>query len=85
MAFHPTPEEMEDGVNPLGNQGSAIRPRNPHDSETCDSSPTKKHIPDLHSVAVAEIATQEDWIFDVNCMHCGRSGSFRVDSPEVDW
>lgn len=26
-----------------------------------------------------------EWIVDVNCKHCGRSGSVRIDVEEIQW
>ena len=54
----------------------------------CPRSDDYKHHPDPASVAPADGAGKErgtDWIIDVNCRHCGRSGSVRIDPDEIEF
>jgi len=56
--------------------------------EFCPRSPHFSHEPDPKSVKAADDAGNErgtDWIVDVNCKHCGRSGSVRFDPEEIEF
>lgn len=48
----------------------------------CRKSESGKHEADPASLAVAQGATG---IIDMNCLHCGRSGSVAVQLQEVNW
>ena len=54
----------------------------------CADSPTGRHMPDPKSVRPADGAGRNrgtDWLIDVNCLHCGRSGSMRIDPNDLQW
>jgi len=54
----------------------------------CPHSKDYRHHPDPASVKPADGAGQNrgtDWIVDVNCLHCGRSGSIRIDPDEIEF
>ena len=54
----------------------------------CPRSPDFRHHPDPASVKAADGAGRNrgtDWIVDVNCKHCGRSGSVRIDPDEIEF
>ncbi len=54
----------------------------------CPQSKDFKHHPDPASVAPADEAGEgsgTDWIVDINCLHCGRSGSVRIDPDEIEF
>ena len=54
----------------------------------CPKSLDFRHHPDPASVKPAEGAGRNrgtDWIVDVNCRHCGRSGSVRIDPAEIEF
>lgn len=55
----------------------------------CEESPTKTHKPNWSSISHASSAVGdlvEECILDVNCLYCGRSGAFRLDTEvEIDW
>jgi len=54
----------------------------------CSQSPDFKHHPDPASVKPADGAGRErgtDWIIDVNCKHCGRGGSVRIDPKDIEF
>jgi hypothetical protein len=54
----------------------------------CPKSPDFKHHPDPASIKPADGAGRNrgtDWIVDVNCKHCGRSGSVRIDPAEIEF
>ena len=59
------------------------------DTETfCPQSKDYRHHPDPTSIKPADGAGKEsgtDWIVDVNCKHCGRSGSVRIDPEEIEF
>jgi hypothetical protein len=52
----------------------------------CPDSPDFKHDPDPTTIQTADGVGRNrgtDWIVDVNCQHCGRSGSARIDPEEI--
>ena len=54
----------------------------------CPKSPDFRHHPDPASVKPADGAGRNrgtDWIVDVACKHCGRSGSVRIDPEDVEF
>ncbi|MGO8750589.1 MAG: hypothetical protein ACLQNE_31965 [Thermoguttaceae bacterium] len=54
----------------------------------CPKSPDFQHHPNPASISAADSAGKErgtDWIVDVNCKHCGRSGSVRIDPDEIEF
>jgi hypothetical protein len=54
----------------------------------CPESPDFKHHADPASVKPADGAGRErgtDWIVDVNCKCCGRSGSVRIDPKDIEF
>ncbi len=54
----------------------------------CTRSPDFSHEPDPASVKPADGAGKgrgADWIVDVNCKHCRRSGSIRFDPAEIEF
>ena len=54
----------------------------------CPWSPNFKHLPDPTSVKAADGAgcnRGTDWIVDVICLHCGRSGSTRINPEDVEF
>ena len=50
--------------------------------DVCEESPTKLHEADPRSFVQADDC---DWIVDVYCKHCGRSGSVAIEPEEVQW
>ena len=51
-------------------------------------SPDYRHHPDPAGVKPADGAGRNrgtDWIVDVACKHCGRSGSVRIDPEDVEF
>ena len=56
--------------------------------QVCPDSPDHRHHPDLTSIHSADGAGRDrgtDWIVDVNCKHCGRLGSVRIDPDEIEF
>jgi hypothetical protein len=56
--------------------------------EDCPVSLTAKHEPDPSSINSADDAGTgrgTDWLVDVSCKHCGRSGTARINPDQVDW
>ena len=54
----------------------------------CPDSEDYRHHPDPASIKPAKEAENDmetDWIVDVNCKHCGRSGSVRIDPDNVEF
>jgi hypothetical protein len=54
----------------------------------CPDSPDHRHHPDPASVKAADGAgcnRGTDWIVDINCKHCGRSGSTRIDPNQIEF
>jgi hypothetical protein len=54
----------------------------------CPKSPDHRHHPDPASVQPADGAGRNrgtDWIVDVSCRFCGRSGSVRIDPDDVEF
>jgi hypothetical protein len=54
----------------------------------CPDSPDHRHHPDPASVKPADGAGRNrgtDWIVDINCKHCGRSGSTRIDPLNIEF
>ncbi len=54
----------------------------------CPESPDFRHHPDPASVKPADGVGKErgtDWIVDVTCKNCGRSGSVRIDPEDVEF
>jgi hypothetical protein len=54
----------------------------------CPESPDFKHSPDPASIKPADGAGRNrgtDWIVDVNCKCCGRSGSTRINPEEIEF
>jgi len=54
----------------------------------CPKSSDFKHHPDPTSITPADGAGKNrgtDWIVDVNCRHCGRSGSVRIDPKDIEF
>ena len=52
----------------------------------CPKSKDFKHHPDPAGITPADGAGKErgtDWIVDVNCKHCQRSGSIRIDPKDI--
>ena len=47
----------------------------------CPKSPTKQHEPDGFSAVQAPFSL----VLDLNCKHCGRSGSVTIDPKEILW
>lgn len=55
--------------------------------DPCPGSPSGLHEPDPTSFAPADgqdRATKE-MVVDVNCLHCGRSGSVAIIADEIQW
>jgi hypothetical protein len=47
-----------------------------------------RHVPDPASIQAADGAGRNrgtDWIVDVSCLNCGRSGSIRIDPADIDF
>lgn len=60
----------------------------PEPKKECPDSPTGKHEPDPASVVAADGAGRNrgtDWIVDVRCQHCHRSGSTYIEPKEFQW
>jgi hypothetical protein len=58
------------------------------EEEQCAESPTGRHLPDPRSIRPADGAARNrgtDWLVDVNCLHCGCSGSLRIDPDDLHW
>jgi len=56
--------------------------------EFCPESKDFKHHPDPASISSADGAGKHrgtDWIIDVSCKHCGRSGSARIDPEDIEF
>jgi len=56
--------------------------------EFCPKSTDFKHHPDPSSIKAADGAGKNrgtDWIVDLSCKHCGRSGSVRIDSDQIEF
>jgi hypothetical protein len=54
----------------------------------CPKSPDYRHHADPAGIKPADGAGRNrgtDWIVDVNCKHCGRSGSVRIDPDEIEF
>ena len=54
----------------------------------CPKSPDYKHHPDPASIEAADGAGRNrgtDWLVDVNCKHCGRSGSVAIDPEDIEF
>ena len=54
----------------------------------CPQSKDFRHHPDPASITPADGAGKEsgtDWIVDVTCKHCGRSGSVRIEPEEIEF
>jgi hypothetical protein len=54
----------------------------------CPHSPDFRHHPDPAAIRPADGAGRNrgtDWIVDVDCRHCGRSGSVRIDAADVEF
>jgi hypothetical protein len=54
----------------------------------CPNSPDFQHHADPSSIKPADGAGRNrgtDWIVDVNCKHCGRSGSARIDPMDIEF
>ena len=58
------------------------------EADRCAESPTGKHEPDPQSIQPADGAGRNrgtDWLIDTNCLHCGQSGSMRIDPSDFQW
>jgi hypothetical protein len=58
------------------------------EDQRCAHSPTGGHVPDPRSIQPADGAGRNrgtDWLIDVNCLHCGRSGSMWIDPSKLQW
>ncbi len=51
-------------------------------SDYCSKSENGLHTPNADTVAAAKDLSG---VVDVSCVHCGRSGSFRVDPQDINW
>jgi hypothetical protein len=54
----------------------------------CPKASDFKHHPDPRSISPADGAGRgrgTDWIVEVACKHCGRSGSIRIDPNEIEF
>ena len=54
----------------------------------CPMSPDFEHHPNPGSLKPADGAGRErgtDWIVDIACKHCGRSGSVRIDPKDIEF
>jgi hypothetical protein len=54
----------------------------------CPSSPDFRHHPDPTSIKPADGAGRNrgtDWLIDLNCKSCGRSGCVRIDSEDIEF
>ena len=54
----------------------------------CPGSPDFKHHPDPAAIKPVDGAGRNrgtDWIVDVSCKHCGRSGSVRIDPDDIEF
>jgi hypothetical protein len=76
--------EQKDGQNRQVDNAESVAT----DERRCDQSPTDRHVPDPQSVQAADGAGRNrgtDWIIDIRCVHCGRSGSMRIDPQGIQW
>jgi hypothetical protein len=58
------------------------------DADYCPNTANHRHTPDPASLTPADGAGRNrgtDWIVDVVCIHCGRSGSARIDPDSTQW
>jgi hypothetical protein len=58
------------------------------EEKQCAESPTGRHVPDPKSIRPADGTGRNrgtDWLIDVNCLHCGGSGSTWVDPNDLQW
>lgn len=54
----------------------------------CAESPTGRHVPDPKSIRPADGTGRNrgtDWLIDVNCLHCGGSGSMLIEPNDLQW
>jgi hypothetical protein len=54
----------------------------------CSKSPIGKHEPDWATLIIPDEASTDEFLLgvvDVNCKHCGMSGSARVDPDTISW
>ena len=54
----------------------------------CPKSPDFRHAPDPADIKPADGAGRNrgtDWIVDIACIHCGRSGSVRIDPEGIEF
>ncbi len=77
----PTPP-ADDGV------GSEDGDDGEEDFDYCPKSADHKHFLDKDTLAPADgydTKAEGGVVFNISCLHCGRSGSGRIDLPEVMW
>jgi hypothetical protein len=81
-------EVREPGDEGYGEWTALFRDEDCDTAAFCPKSPDFKHKPDPVSVKPADGAGRNrgtDWIVDVSCKCCGRSGSVRIDPEDVEF
>ena len=81
-------EVREPGEEGYGEWAELFRDADCDTAGFCPVSPDFRHHPDPANVGPADGAGKgrgTDWTIDVTCLHCGRSGSVRIDPDDVEF